>query len=216
MAAPHRALSIPILLAVAALLAAVLAAAPVQAASPPTAEQATSFLDALSAEALGILSDRSTPIDEREQRVRDLMDKHVAIDFIARFALGKHWARASEAERADYTALFRRFFLQKYAAMLGGYDNQTLKIEGAKPAGNEDMLVNTSISDAAGGPPIRAGWRVRLFDGRPQIIDIVIEGISMAMNQRQEFNSVLSRDGMHGLLDVLRATTERVPAQAPA
>ncbi len=198
------------------LAALVLAAAPGRAQNTPTPEQATAFLESLSNQVLDILSSTATPIAEREQQVRDLMNKHVAIDFIARFALGKYWARASESERADYTVLFRRFFLQKYAAMLGGYKGQKVTIEGAKPTGDSDMLVATSIVDDGGGPPIHAGWRIRLFDGEPLIIDIVIEGISMALNQRQEFSSVLTRRGISGLLDVLRASTERVPAQAPA
>ena len=206
----------PRLLLCAAAVALLLTAPPSRAASAPTPDQASSFIENLSAEVLTILSDTSTSLEDREQRVRELMDKHVAIDFIARFALGKYWARASEDERADYTELFRSFFLHKYAAMLGGYENQTVTIEGAKPAGDQDTLVSTSIIENTGAPPIRAGWRLRLFDDRPLIIDIIIEGISMALNQRQEFKSVLAREGMGGLLDVLRETIERVPAQAPA
>ena len=188
----------------------------VDAQQPPSPEVARGFIEMLSAEALQILSDDAQPLEQRERRVRELMDRHVAIDFIARFALGKHWLRASEDERADYTVLFRRFFLQKYAAMLGGYDDQVVTITGTKAAGDSDMMVETSIDDGGGAPPIKAGWRVRLFDQQPKIIDIAIEGISMALNQRQEFSSVLSRGGLTGLMDVLRATTERVPAQAPA
>lgn len=193
-----------------------LTAAVARAEDTPTPEQATGFIQQLSDQALGILADTGQTLDGREQHVRDLMNQNVAIDFIARFALGKYWARASESERTEYTAVFRTFFLQKYAAMLGGYDNQVVTVEGAKPAGDKDMLVSTSIADSNGAPPIRASWRVRLFDSKPLIVDIVIEGISMAMNQRQEFSSVLSRGGLSGLMDVLRASTERVPAQAPA
>ena len=186
------------------------------AVEPPSPERATAFIDMLSDQALQLLSDDQQPLAQREQQVRELMDRHVAIDFLARFALGKYWLRASEDERGEYTRLFRRFFLQKYAAMLGGYDNQQVSIGEARPAGEQDMLVETSIDQGQGAPPLKAAWRVRLFDDEPKIIDIVIEGISMALNQRQEFSSVLSRGGISGLMDVLRATTERVPAQAPA
>ena len=199
-----------------AMLAMLATSGTLSAEDTPSPQAATGFIETLSAAALKLLADPATPLEEREQHVRDLMDRHVAIDFLARFALGKHWLRASEEERAEYTVLFRRFFLHKYAAMLGGYDNQVVSIIGAKPAGDTDMLVETSIQEADGAPPINASWRVRLFDAQPKIIDIVIEGISMALNQRQEFSSVLARGGLSGLMDVLRATTERVPAQAPA
>ena len=200
---------------VALLICLLCAAIPVRA-QPVDEQAALTFISRLSDEVVAILGSDSGNIEQREQRVRELMDTHVHIDFIARFSLGKYWPRASQEERSDYTAVFRQFFLQKYAGMLGGYRDQVVSVDGVKTTGESDFLVDTRVYDGKGGPPVNASWRVREFEGRPRIVDIVIEGISMAMNQRQEFASVLQRGGIGGLVDVLRATTERIPAQAPA
>jgi phospholipid transport system substrate-binding protein len=62
------------------------------------------------------------------------------------------------------------------------------------------------------GPEFKAGWRVRLIDGKHKIIDVMVEGISMAVSQRQEFASVLKRNGVERLLQILAAKVGRMPA----
>ena len=69
-------------------------------------------------------------------------------------------------------------------------------------------MVKTNIVQP-GGPPIKANWRVRPLNGEYKIIDIMVEGVSMAVTQRSEFNAVVRRQGMRGLLQTLRARTEK-------
>ena len=142
---------------------------------------------------------------ERERRLRELMNRHVAIDFLARFGLGTQWDAISEAQRAEYSALFRAFFLRKYAAMIGGYEGQQMTVSGSREVNATDVLVQTSISSPDGGEVLPVAWRVRAIDGRPMIIDIVVDGISVAVNQREEFASVIAGRGFSGLLDILRS-----------
>ena len=59
-----------------------------------------------------------------------------------------------------------------------------------------------------------AGWRVRNFDGKDKIVDVVAEGVSMTVTQRQEFAAVTQSRGLEGLLQILRARAERLPASA--
>ena len=78
-----------------------------------------------------------------------------------------------------------------------------------------DMLVKTDISQEDGGS-IAASWRVRLVGGKHKIVDIIVEGISMALNQRKEFKSVVQTDGVAGLTEMLRARTGSLSVQPPA
>ena len=64
-------------------------------------------------------------------------------------------------------------------------------------------MVNSRL-EREDGPPIGAGWRVRMIGGVPKIIDVVHEGVSLALTQRQEYASVIERQGMEGLLEILR------------
>ena len=136
------------------------------------------------------------------------------IPLIARIALGKHWRRTSQSDRVTYTAVFGEFLLLTYGSKLAAFERDKFEVVGAVPRGRRDIVVQTRISQPSGSP-IKAGWRVRLFKGEPRIIDIVIEGVSMALNQRQEFASVLTRNGLGGLMEMLRARTQRLPVEGP-
>ena len=81
----------------------------------------------------------------------------------------------------------------------------------SRPVGSQDVLVETSVEGSNGAAnPI---WRVRAEAGAYKIIDVSIEGVSLALTQRQEFAAVISRQGLDGLLDMLR---EKLAAQAKA
>lgn len=188
--------------------------APVRAAEL-TPQSARAFIESLSERALQTLQGSDRSLEEREAAVRDLLSEGFALEFIGKFSLGKYWRTASAEERADYLQLFREFFLRTYASRLGGYQGEQFQVDGASPAGDTDVVVQTHIVPAS-GQPVRAGWRVRMVDGQRKIIDITVEGVSMALNQRQEFTSVVARDGIAGLLEMLRARTQRLPAQAPS
>ncbi len=83
-----------------------------------------------------------------------------------------------------------------------------------RPLNNKkDVYVKTRI-ERPSGPPIKATWRVRNTDGRLRVIDIMIEGISMAVTQRDEFAAVMRRNGIDGLLEVLRARAAKSTATA--
>jgi phospholipid transport system substrate-binding protein len=75
-----------------------------------------------------------------------------------------------------------------------------------------DVIVQTQVISATNAPPINAGWRVRSSEGQPKIIDVLVEGVSMAQNQRQEFTAIVSREGIPGLLQSLRSKISTLSA----
>jgi phospholipid transport system substrate-binding protein len=107
--------------------------------------------------------------------------------------------------------LFGRFVIKTYSQHLGGFAGSSFDIIGAKPIGKKDILVRTVVQRKS-GPPVKAGWRVREKGDQHKIVDVMVEGISMAVTQRQDFASILKRDGVEGLLQILRAKTGRMPA----
>ena len=82
-------------------------------------------------------------------------------------------------------------------------------------AGGKDIVVHTRI-DRPSGPPIEAHWRVRGKGSTQRIIDVMVEGISMAVTQRAEFKSVVRRHGLDGLIQILDATSSKLSATAAA
>ena len=189
--------SLPALLA--GLLLGIGSLSPALAATAMAPDDAVRFIRGVADDALAVVGDTGGDA----QRVRKLIDSHVAIDFIGRFGMGKHWRDLGPDERERYLALYREFFLHRYAGILGGYQGRDLTVTGAKPAGDQDVLVGSRVRNDE-GEELPADWRVRMIDGKPKIVDIVIEGVSVAVNQRQEFTAVVERDGFAGLMEMLR------------
>jgi phospholipid transport system substrate-binding protein len=141
-----------------------------------------------------------------------LLRKGFNLEYIGRFVLGTTWRRATPEQRTDYLDLFGEFVVKTYAKRLGGYSGEALTVLKTTVVGKKrDVIVYTRI-DRPSGPPLKATWRVRKFDDQDKIIDVTVEGVSMAVTQRQEFASVTRRSGLEGLLQILRARTERLPA----
>ena len=93
--------------------------------------------------------------------------------------------------------------LRTYAERLGGYAGVTMAILSERPAGTKDVVVSTRI-ERPHGPSIAADWRVRTTGRRYRIIDVMVDGVSMAVTQRSEFAAVIQRRGLQGLIDDLR------------
>ena len=174
---------------------------------------AAQFINQLGNQAIETLRAPSLTLEQRESQFRGLLSQGFDLRFIGRFVLGKYWRLATPAQQNDYLALFGEYVLQTYSARLGGYAGQSLTVVDARQANDKDVVVRTNI-ERPSGPPIIAEWRVRTTDGRFRIIDVAVEGISMAVTQRSEFAAVVQRDGIDGLLTILRARTTKLPATA--
>ena len=172
-----------------------------EAAQDP--EGAKAFIQKLSDEALEIWRDPTITFKEREQKFRDILQRDFAIDFLARLVLGRHLRTATPEQLKEYFKLFPVYIVDKFARRLGDYNNQQIVVGNTAPAGRRDIFVRTTLV-RPGGEPIAADWRVRKMKDGFKIIDVKVEGISMAITQRDEFASIIAKDGFDGLLKVLR------------
>ena len=173
-------------------------------------EVAAQFIDRLGNQAIETLRSPNLTLEQREARFRGLLAEGFDLAFIGRFVLGKYWRRATPGQQSEYLALFGEFVLHTYSARFEGYVGETLKVVGTRQANDKDVVVRTRI-DRPSNPPIVTDWRVRATGNRYRIIDVMNKGISMAVTQRSEFAAVVQRDGIEGLLSVLRARTTKRP-----
>ena len=184
--------------------------------SPAVAEtspdKAAAFIRGISGQALKVLRADGVRLGDKEEQIRSLLAENIDIDQIGRFVLGRALRKASAEHRDQFRTLFREFVLRTYARRLGGYSGQAFEIVGARPVGKKDVLVSTRLS-RPGGPPIELGWRVRNGPNGHKILDVVVSGISMAVTQRSEFRSVLSKRGMEGLIELLRVQVSKFAAR---
>jgi phospholipid transport system substrate-binding protein len=132
--------------------------------------------------------------------------------FIARFTLGRYWQLATIPQRETYTDAFTEYVLQVYSKRLEDYAGETLRVISERRLGENDVMVFTRV-ERPPREPIETQWRVRSVDGRLRIVDIAIAGVSMVVTQRDEFASILQRQGVDGLISAMRARTEELRRQ---
>ncbi len=182
----------------------------IQAQTSP--QEAARFVQALGSEAVLLQSAvRSEPQETRIAVLRDLVRRGFNLELTSQFVLGKYWHRATARQRSEFQDLFTEYLLNSYARRIGSYHAETLDIVASHPVGSKDVLVETSVAGDDGTTnPI---WRVRAQDGVYKIIDVSIDGVSLALTQRREFAAVINRQGLDGLLDMLR---QKLATQAKA
>jgi len=139
---------------------------------------------------------------DREQRFRDLMLRGVDVDLLAGFAIGRYRAELSGQQRTEYRKLFEDFLVATYVSRLGLFSGESFAIRNTQKLGDNEVLVQ-SLVERPDRPPIRLDWRVRDRGQGWKIIDVMVQGISMAVTQRDEFSSVIAGGG--GKVEVLLA-----------
>lgn len=162
---------------------------------------AQAFVGDLAARATEVLN---APISnaQRTEQLRVILKEGFDVEFIARTVLGPPYRDLTPAQREAYVAAFEQWVVATYANQLDNYSGQTLSILGTEPQGRQDARVSTRVDGLQ--PPVHIDWRVRDRDGRVQIIDVEVEGVSMAISQRSEFSSVVQRQGIDGLIALLQ------------
>ena len=175
---------------------------PVKATEQTSPQEAARVVERLGNKAVTILSSGKAGVPAKRAALRELIRGGFDLELTSRFVLGKTWGQASPEQRAEFQELLTEYLLSSYARHLGAYRAETLTIVASHPVGGGDVLVETSIEhdDEA----TKAVWRVRTQHGEYKIIDVVFDGISLALTIRQEFASVIKHRRLDGLLKLLR------------
>jgi len=165
------------------------------------------FIRSMGQEAIDSLTGTKLSTEQRQAGFRKILHQAFDMRTIARFTLGRYWRKASKPEREEYVKLFETFIVQAYAARFEGYTGESFKVGKVHVINERDKLVVSSIIRPK-GPPISINWRVR-GNNTLRIVDVVVEGISMGITQRDEFASVIRNSGgkVAGLLTALRKKT---------
>jgi phospholipid transport system substrate-binding protein len=169
------------------------------------ADDASGFISDLGKRAIDVLTAKVDD-GQREQQFLALFEEGFDVPAISRFVLGPYWRAASEPQRDEFQKLFKAYIVHAYAVRFNQYTGQQMQIKGSRQDGDAVVLVASLIDGAPGGPPIKVDWRVGKSGEGYKIVDVIVEGISMAVTERQEFASVIQRNNgqVEALLKLLR------------
>ena len=192
-------------LVTAALSLAIAGGLAVRASAAPNPDAASKFITDLAADALRLVEEDRLKSQANVGKFRDLFRANFDVPYISRFVLGRFWGTATAEQQQEYQRLFEDWVVSIYAERFGQYSGETLKVTGARPEGERDALVGSQIV-RPNAQTINLEWRVRESGGRLKIIDVAVENASMSRTQRQDFESIILRNGgrIEPLLDELR------------
>jgi phospholipid transport system substrate-binding protein len=146
----------------------------------------------------------------QEPRLMAAIEGQTDLSLLARMIMGRHWRRATPDQQEAFVGLFRSYLLKSFSTRLRRYAGTDLSaarrrfaVLATETIGKTDVIVRSRVAPPS-GPPLEVDWRLRQRDGRPVIIDLVVEGVSLLITQRSEFGTVLERVGVDGLIRELQ------------
>ena len=174
-----------------------------RAEADPTPDGARKFIENLASQAMKSLGDKAITAEERQKRFQSLLIENFDIPTIGRWVLGKHWRKATPAERQRYMRLFEDMIVNTYADRFLDLSEDVFTVTKVMAKGKKDIVVRSILKRPKHESTIELDWRVRAKDGRFKVVDVMAEGISMGQTQRSEFSSVIRNNG--GTIDGLLA-----------
>ena len=143
-------------------------------------------------------------IDKRQKSAEliKLAKESVDIKGIGKYTLGKHKKSITEDQLSEYEILFNQYFLKSFSSRLSEYSDPKINVLNQKYLNDKYTMVSSILVGDNKRPEIKIEWRVYTKNpDKPLIRDLIIEGLSLARTQREEFNSVIQ--GADGNINVL-------------
>lgn len=191
------------------LMAGIFVTAPGGTASANSQKQrAIDLVSEIGVDAIETLSNGELSPEDKHAQFRQLLDNGFDTHRLSRFVLGRYWRIASKAQRTEFVPLFENYITRIYSTQISDYSGEQLEIKLAQILSERETMVKSVITRPK-GPPVKLNWRV--YENKKnvmRVVDIHVEGVSMALTQRQEFSSIISKHppskGVEALLKKLR------------
>ena len=145
-------------------------------------------------EASVILSS-SDPVEAKIIRLNNIAETSVDIDGIGMYTLGKYRKNLNEDQIIKYKKLFKSYFLKNFSSRLVDYSDPKINVVSEKKINENYTIVNTVLEETSKNPKIKIDWRIYTKNPeRPLIRDLIVEGLSLARTQKEEFKSIIQNN----------------------
>ena len=143
-----------------------------------------------------VLSDNLSK-DQKIEELKSIAEETVDIKGIGMYTLGAYRKTLSEDQKEEYEVLFREYFLKTFSSRLAEYSNPEIQVNSREKLNKNYTMVSSILVATDQRPEIDILWRIYTKDSnKPMIRDLIIEGLSLARTQKEEFSSIIqSNDG---------------------
>ena len=161
-----------------------------------------------------IKSDKQLAAGDKQKALKLAEQKilpHVDFEEATRLAVGRGWKEATPEQRKKLVAEFRNMLVRTYSNAIGAYEGQQMKVMPVRmKAGDTDATVHNQFIRPGAPKPVLVDYSMRKTDQGWKIYDIVVEGVSLVLTYRSEFDAIAKQDGIDGLIK--RLTQKNTPA----
>ncbi|GAB3591561.1 MlaC/ttg2D family ABC transporter substrate-binding protein [Acetobacter peroxydans] len=164
--------------------------APVSAAW--AAQDARTFIQSFGEQLVAIVNSPLSLADKKE-KIMPLVSRNVDIDGIGRYCLGRFWKTATPEQQQHYLVLFHQILANAIADKLGDYRGVSFTIGNVTRVGDDDSVEATLMRPQQ--PPAAMQWVVNSSTGSPKVVDVIGEGASLRLTQRNDYSSFIARNG---------------------
>tara|TARA_Y100000590_G_scaffold397831_1_gene479637 strand:+ start:683 stop:1276 length:594 start_codon:yes stop_codon:yes gene_type:complete len=152
------------------------------------------FVEKFADDAIMILSNEQISKDEKNDQFTNLVMSAIDLNLISQFVLSKTWKSATNDQKERYISAFKTYFINSYANKLDQYSDEKIIVNEAEEAGKYVIVDTNIIREGTDTLKINLKWRLLNQNGDIKIIDLNIEGISLVIAQREEFQSFLANN----------------------
>lgn len=162
---------------------------------------------------LDVLNDHQTPTDVRRHKLIQLVAGHFDFTSMARSSLGSNWRKLTPDQRQQCVPLFTAFMEGAYLSKLESYSGQKIEFLNETFDGSGYSQVRTRVIPPNDGQqPIRLDYRLQQTSGDWKVYDVIVDGISITANYRNQFTRVINNEGFDALMNKMRSKQQELTA----
>jgi len=151
------------------------------------------FIEELVGDAIKTLSDKDITKADKSKKIANIALENVDIEAISMYTLGSIRKTLDQDTLKKYKELFKKYFLKSLTSRLTEYSGQKFEVVSAEQKSETYTIVSSQIAENLSQPKIKINWRVYTKDpAKPLIRDLIVEGLSLAKTQKEEFASILN------------------------
>ncbi len=171
------------------------------------ATAAEKFIKDTTAKGIEQIINANIPQAEKDKRFYDLLNGALDLDFIGQFVLGRNWRTATPEQRKEFIAVYRDLNIATWSKRFNEFKGKDFVFKGTTPSSSKGQIFVDSVVPMDQGEPAKVVWRVREKNGNYKIVDIIIEGVSLAQSARSEYTAFIKNNpgGVDALIADLQA-----------
>lgn len=165
-------------------------------------EKAEDFIKSTTAKGVEEIINANVSDEVKDKRFYDLLNDALDMEFIGQFVLGRNWRTANKTQREEFIKVYRDLNIKTWSKRFNEFKGKNFVFKGTtKSSSKGQVFVNTEVPMDQGAPA-KVLWRVREKNNNYKIVDIVIEGVSLAQASRSEYTSFIKNNpgGLNALI----------------